>query len=104
MAATRTKARWFVWLGLILFILGLAAALYAFISAGISIGSVRPGRIPNDREFMAVFGFGAVANAAGEILIVLGIVLRVTATARRRRLNERLPAPVLAPVPRPPTR
>jgi FHA domain-containing protein len=99
-AATRTKARWFVWLGLILFILGLAAALYAFISAGISISSLRPGHIPNGREFIVVFGFGAVANVAGEILIVVGIVLHVIATARRRRLNERLPAPV----PRPPTR
>jgi hypothetical protein len=96
-AATRTKARWFVWLGLILFILGLVAALYAFISAGISISSVRPGRIPNDSEFIAVFGFGAVANVAGEILIVVGIVLHVIATARRRRLNERLPAPVSRP-------
>ena len=98
-AATRTKARWFIWLGLILFVVGLASGLYAFLSA---FGSIRFGSAsayinPFGPHFLPLFGFGMVANVAGEILIVVGIVLHVIATARRRRLNERLPVPVSRP-------
>jgi hypothetical protein len=96
-AATRTKARWFIWLGLILSIVGLAMFFYAFISAGISFSSVRPGRIPNMPN-MEMFLIGIATAAVGQIMIMVGIVFHVIATARRRRVEERLPIPA----PRPP--
>jgi hypothetical protein len=48
-------------------------------------------------DFSTLLVLAAAAFYGGPILIIVGIVLHIVATARRRRIDERLPAP------RPPT-
>jgi hypothetical protein len=96
-AATRTRARWFVWLGLFLVVGGLAAVLsqlLPFLSA--VSGSVSTQTQPDSAD-LDLFGpvtlLGYVAALAGAVLVVVGIVLHVTATARRRQVEQRFPVP-----------
>jgi hypothetical protein len=106
-AATRTKARWFVWLGLILFVGGIGLDLYMAQQA---YGSISDwiGKLPSmnsssaaaptlpgafGADFGTLYVVAAAAVYGGPILIIVGIVLHIVATARRRRIDERLPAP-----------
>jgi hypothetical protein len=96
-AATRTRARWFVWLGLFLVVGGLAAVLsrlLPFLSA--VSGAVSTQTEPDSADvdlFSPVLLAGYVAAFAGAVLVVVGIVLHVTATARRRQVDQRFPVP-----------
>lgn len=99
-AATRTKARVLVWLGLLLFVAGGAvysAVILRFIQR---IPTFGPDTTPEDVEFLGpeVQGIpvGIIAFAAagiGSVLILVGIVLHVVASARRRRVAQSMPVP-----------
>lgn len=103
-AATRTKARVLVWLGLLVFVAGGAvytAVILRFIQRVPTFG---PDTSPEDIDFLGpeVHGvpIGVIAFAAagiGSVMIVVGIVLHVVASARRRRVDQDLPVPVPPP-------
>ena len=105
-AATKTKARWLAWTGFVMFVVGFgifAAADLSFIK-GISDaiqhgGQPSPTISPFGREIGGVpFGLAGWALAAiGMILLVVGIVLHIAATSRRRRAYREFP--VLPPWP-----
>jgi pSer/pThr/pTyr-binding forkhead associated (FHA) protein len=99
-AATKTKARWLAWTGFALFVVGFgtfAAADLSFIK-GISDafqngGEPAPGTSPFGKEIAGIpFGLvGWAVAALGSILLVVGIVLHVVATSRRRRAYREFP-------------
>ena len=101
-AATKTKARWLALTGFLMFVVGFgifAAADLSFIK-GISDaiqngGEPPPATSPFGREIGGVpFGLAGWALAAlGMILVVVGIVLHIVATARRRRAYRDFPVP-----------
>jgi pSer/pThr/pTyr-binding forkhead associated (FHA) protein len=72
-AATKTKARWLVWLGFVMFVVGF----------GPSVGGIPIGLI------------GWTLAATGMLLLVFGIVLHVVATSRRKQSYREFP--VLSP-------
>jgi hypothetical protein len=99
-AATRTKARWLAWTGFLMFVAGFAifaAADLSFIKTIIDAsrngGEPPPVTSPFGREIGGVpFGLVGWALAAlGMILLVVGIVLHVVATSRRRRAYRDFP-------------
>jgi hypothetical protein len=99
-AATRTKARWLAWTGFLMFVAGFgifAAGDLSFIKAIIDAirqgGEPPSGASPFGREIAGVpFGLAGWALAAlGMILLVVGIVLHVVATSRRRRAYRDFP-------------
>jgi hypothetical protein len=101
-AATKTKARWLAWTGFVLFVVGFgtfAAADLSFIkgiSDAIQHGSQPdPGTSPFGREIWGIpFGLVGWALAAlGMILLIVGILLHIVATSRRRRAYREFPVP-----------
>jgi hypothetical protein len=99
-AATKTKARWLAWTGFLMFVVGFgifAAADLSFIK-GISDaiqngGSPSPATSPFGREIGGIpFGLAGWALAAlGMMLLIVGIVLHIVATSRRRRAYRDFP-------------
>lgn len=100
-AATKTKARWFIWLGIAIMVLGIAAfgrMVLRFMQA--IYDSILTGQQP---DLGGIFGekilglssglFGFAIGAVGELMIIIGIIFHVTATARRRRMERELPVP-----------
>ena len=100
-AATKTKARWFVWLGIVIVVLGVAAfgrMVLRFMQA--IYDSFLTGQPP---DLGSIFGekilglssglFGFAVGGAGELMIIIGVILHITATARRRRMERELPLP-----------
>jgi hypothetical protein len=94
-AATKTKARWLIWTGLILFLIGLGIA-YA---GGFSIfklivdSPMDPSAPePDFGGFLTAF-VGGLINTFGVLLIIIGIVLHIVATSRRKRVDRELPPP-----------
>ena len=100
-SATRTKARWLVWLGLLCYLVGFGmflAAIVGFIGQvidAIESNDPRPpvdllgpdlGGVPS-----GLFGFGLAG--VGTVLLVFGIVLHIVATSRRQRAERELPVP-----------
>jgi hypothetical protein len=104
-AGTKTKARWLAWTGFLMFVVGFgifAAADLSFIkgiSDAIQNGGEPPTTSPLGRDIGGVpFGLVGWALAAlGMILLIVGIVLHVVATSRRRRVYRDFP--VLPPWP-----
>jgi pSer/pThr/pTyr-binding forkhead associated (FHA) protein len=105
-AATKTKARWLAWSGFLLFVVGFgifAAADLSFIksiSDAIQSGdSAPPTTSPFGREVGGVpIGLAGWALAAvGALLLIIGIVLHVVATSRRKQAYRDFP--VLPPWP-----
>jgi hypothetical protein len=100
-AATKTKARWLVWIGLLLFLAGFAlfaAADLNFIrqiSNDFQSGStVLPGNPFGHNVGGVPSGLlGAGLAAIGMMLLVIGILLHIVATSRRRRVERELPLP-----------
>jgi hypothetical protein len=105
-AAAKTKARWLAWTGFLMFVVGFgifAAADLSFIK-GISDsiqngGPPSPATSPFGREIGGIpFGLAGWALAAlGMMLLIVGIVLHIVATSRRRRVFRDFP--VLPPWP-----
>ena len=99
-AATRTRARAFVWLGVLLVVAGIGTALvvvsgfFSELSDAINSQTVTPPPgSPFDAELggVPVIVVAAGLEFAGVLMIVIGIVLHVTATARRRDADRRYP-------------
>lgn len=98
-ARTRTKARWLIWLGVLVSIGGMV--LYGKVFLGIVelfTGWSRNGasESPDMSQFFermgdAVVGIGI--GALGMVLLVLGVVFHVVATSRRRRVERDYPLP-----------
>ena len=103
-AATRTKARWLIWTGFLFFVGGFA--VFAFtdlsfikqVSNGLQSGSP-PSSItsPFGRNVggVPVGLLGWAAAMIGILLLIVGIVLHIVATSRRKRVERefQLPAP-----------
>jgi FHA domain len=110
-AATRTKARWLVWLGLLLFIAGFAlfaAADLNFIKQIAndiqSSGAPPPPSNPLGRPIFGVPSglVGWAMGAIGGLMLIIGIVLHIVATSRRRRVEREYPLPMPWPANGPP--
>jgi hypothetical protein len=105
-AATRTKARVLVWLGLLISVAGFAVYAGVILRFIQRVPTFGPDTSPDDIELLGpmVLGvpIGIIAFAAagiGSIMIVVGIVLHVVASARRRRVDRDLPIPARVPPP-----
>jgi hypothetical protein len=105
-AATRTKARWLAWTGFLLLVVGFgifAAADLSFIksiSDSIQNGnSAPPTTSPLGREVGGVpIGIvGWALGAVGMLMLIVGIVLHVVTTSRRKQAYREFP--VLPPWP-----
>lgn len=103
-AATRTKARWLVWLGLLLTLVGVAAMLLIMSDYIEAFGRIGPnGDSQAFEDLFAAFTqevagvsvllVAAAASTLGQILLVVGIVLHIVATSRRKRVDRELPIP-----------
>jgi pSer/pThr/pTyr-binding forkhead associated (FHA) protein len=98
-AATKTKARWLVWLGLLMYVAGFAlfaAGVLGFISQGVNAiesGDLGP---PEDPFGQSIAGIpsgllGWALAAVGTVLLVIGIILHIVATSRRKRVEREWP-------------
>ena len=104
-AATRTKARWLGWTGLVMFVVGFgifAAADLSFlkqISNDIQNQSTAPPTNPLGPSIGGIPSalLGWVLAAVGLLLLIVGIVLHVIATSRRKQAYQQFP--VLPPWP-----
>jgi hypothetical protein len=111
-AGTKTKARWLVWLGLLLFVAGFAlfaAAdlnLLKQISSDFQSNSAAPPANPFGRPIFGVPSglLGWAMAAVGSLMLVIGIVLHIVATSRRRRVERDYPMPMPWPHGGPPGR
>ena len=112
-AGTRTKARWLVWLGLLLFIVGFAmfaaADLNFLKQIAADIQSKSPPPPPSNPFGRPIFGvpsglLGWAMAAVGSLMLVIGIVLHIVATSRRRRVERDYPMPMPWPHGGPPGR
>lgn len=111
-ASTKTKARWLVWLGLLLFVVGFAlfaAADLNFlkqVSNGFGSNNVAPPTDPFGRPILGIPSglFGWALAAVGSLMLIIGIVLHIVATSRRRRVERDYPLPMPWPPNMPPGR
>jgi len=111
-ASTKTKARWLVWLGLLLFVAGFAlfaAAdlnLLKQISSGFGSNNTAPPTDPFGRPILGLPSglLGWAMGAVGSLMLVIGIVLHIVATSRRRRVERDYPMPMQWPPNMPPGR
>jgi hypothetical protein len=99
-AVTRTRGRWLITFGVVVFLAGFtvfAAGVLGFLSevaSAVSSGDTSP---PSMSPFgQPVFGIpsgliGWACGVLGSVLVVLGIVFHVVATARRRRVDQKMP-------------
>jgi pSer/pThr/pTyr-binding forkhead associated (FHA) protein len=112
-AATKTKARWLVWLGLLLFVAGFALFAAADLNFLKQIandiqsnGTPPPPANPLGRPIFGVPSglLGWAMAAIGALMLVIGIVLHIVATSRRRRVEREYPLPAPWPPYGPPGR
>lgn len=104
-AATRTKARWLVWLGLIAMIVGIGIFFWSFAGTFTAITDVFSSSGDPaifQRAFdsfgqevggVNAFMLGLVIATVGQIMLIIGIVLHIVATARRKRADRELAMP-----------
>jgi FHA domain len=104
-ASTRTRARWLICVGFVMFVVGFglfAAADLSFlkqIAHDITRSQQQlppPPASPFGGDILGVPSglLGWALAAIGTLLLIVGIVLHVIATARRRRVERELPLPV----------
>lgn len=89
-AATKTRARWLIWLGLGLTVVGLVVAGANFYEFMQGLPTYTGDGIPPAFSgfITAIFIVGG-----GQILMIIGIVLHVVATSRRKRVDREFPLP-----------
>lgn len=90
-AATRTKARWLIWIGACVTIVGLVVAggsFYQIFNDSFNTNSPNPFRRSGGSYIIGVFSV-----MGGQVLIIIGIVLHVVATSRRKRVDREFPLP-----------
>lgn len=102
-AATKTRARFLVWTGLVAFAIGFAMAGFAVLRTLARISDVLGDPSPAPPDFSDFYGapifgipsglLGFAISGIGSMLLVFGIALHVVASARRRRLDRELPQP-----------
>ena len=100
-AATRTKARYLILLGFVLMVVGFsmfAGGVLSFLSQISQIDeSTVPSRIPTPvgRDLFGVPSglLGWALSAAGSFILLIGIVMHVVATSRRRHIDQNYPDP-----------
>ena len=102
-AATRTKARWLLWTGFIVFVIGFGVQLSGSmdylqgitgaIEQGLraASGTTNPPALPSMGSFQPAF-IGAAVSSLGVVLFVVGLVLHVVAASRRKRVDRELPS------------
>ena len=101
-AGTRTKARWLVWLGLLLSIVGFAmfaAADLNFlkqIASDVQSNNTAPPSDPFGHPILGIPSglLGWAIAAIGGLMLVIGIVLHIVATSRRKRVERDYPMPM----------
>ena len=110
-AGTKSKARWLVWLGLLLFVVGFAmfaaADLNLLKQISSDFGSNGSPAPPTDPFGHPILGIpsgllGWAIGAIGALMLVIGIVLHIVATSRRRRVERDYPLPMPWPPNMPP--
>lgn len=96
-AATKTRARGLIWIGVVVFLVGLAVAVFGWYKYFGQIMNFSSASMPTIDDFSGflVFAVGGLVNLVGVLLIIAGIVLHIVATARRRRVDRDLPPPQL---------
>lgn len=98
-AATRTKARWLIWTGFAAFVVGFGifAAVDLNLLKQISNGIQNPDSGPPTDPFGRPVGgiplglIGWALAAVGMLLLIVGIVLHVVATSRRKQAYREFP-------------
>jgi hypothetical protein len=95
-AATRTKARWLVWTGLLMYVAGV------LLFATGPLGGIRDaqqaaetGATTTPQFFTTYALVGWFLGFLGTVLLVVGIVLHVVAAARRRRIETQFASQAL---------
>jgi pSer/pThr/pTyr-binding forkhead associated (FHA) protein len=89
-AATKTKARWLIWIGAGLSILGLVVAGAGFYQFMEELPTYTgDGTPPAFRLYIS----GLLIAGGGSILLTIGVVLHVVATSRRKRVDREFPLP-----------
>ncbi len=110
-AASRSWARGLVWTGVTAFLVGLITAVVGvFLSLGPLIEGItafinmtpKEARSALPAALKKLGGFpvlavGVVINAFGLPLIIIGILLHIVATARRKQVDRELPPPPTGP-------
>lgn len=102
-AATRTRARWLLWTGFIVFALGFGVQIFGSMGfmQGITgtldqgwsqsaTSTGRPPTMPSLGGFQLAFA-GAAVSSVGVVLFVVGLVLHVVAASRRKRVDREMP-------------
>ncbi len=94
-AATKTKARWLVWTGFAMFVVGFGAF------AGVGLSTLKAIQNPDSEPPTDPFGrsvggipIGLISwalAAAGVLLLTVGVVLHVVATSRRKQAYRTFP-------------
>ena len=101
-AATRTKARWLIWLGFAFTVVGFAmfaSGLLGFLSSisdAVESGTEPPRTTSPFGGDVGGFPSGLVGwvlAAIGSFMIIVGIVLHVVAASRRRQVDRDYPMP-----------
>jgi pSer/pThr/pTyr-binding forkhead associated (FHA) protein len=98
-AASKSRARILVWLGSLLLVLGSGTWGYVVLGFIDSVPSFGPDTDPFDVDLLGpevlpgvpVGVLGIAGAFLGLVLIIAGIVLHVTSTARRRRVEQQYP-------------
>jgi hypothetical protein len=100
-AATKTKARWLAWTGLVIFLAGFGLFAYADLDFLRQISN----SFQTNQEPTSISPFGRsvggvpigligwAVGAVGAMMLIIGIVLHIIAAARRRRADRDFPMP-----------
>ena len=92
-AATRTKARWLVWLGLLIMLAGFGWTTMVFLEMVPDFTDFSDAAFDAFTRNFKRFIWGTVVATLGQFLLIMGVVLHIIATARRRRLDREFPLP-----------
>jgi hypothetical protein len=99
-AATKTKARILAWLGFVLFVAGSATYGAMIIRFVKTVSNAGPELSPTDAQLLGpdvagvpIGAIGIGVAGLGVTLLIVGIVLHIVASSRRRRFERDTPLP-----------